>query len=187
MCMKVKDNDMITTQQASPLKASDLLPSLLIRASAIPFVFFVFTQLLDFPIFKTEIIAAIIIYAVALSIWSKLWMVILPALLPVLDLTPWSGRILITEFDLFILITIAVSLLFKRINFSFLKHTGSIKWILLLFIISYTISTIMGYFYLKEAHTTSFYLYLTEYNSLRVAKGFFTALFFLPILAYEKD
>jgi len=117
---------------------------------------------------------------------SKTWMFILPALLPVLDLTPWSGKVLVTEFDLFIFSSIAVSLAYNRLDFTFLKKVGAIQWLILLLIISFTISTLIGYYILKTSQNTDFFLYLTENNSLRVAKGFFTALFFLPILAYEK-
>jgi hypothetical protein len=124
-------------------------------------------------------------YAIGLSCWSKLWLIILPALLPILDLTPWSGRILITEFDLLILTSIAISLLFNRLDFSFIKQLGAVKWLVLFLILSYSISTFSGYS-VKLLRPIPFYIYLTEYNSLCVAKGFFTALIFLPILAYEK-
>jgi len=167
-------------------KTTHLSASLLIRLLSVPFLVYITQQLLNFPTFKLELIIAITLYAIALSYWSKLWMIILPALLPVLDLTPWSGRILVTEFDFFIFSSITISLAFNRLDFTFFKTVGSIKWLILLLTISYSISTLIGYFSLKEIHSTDFHLYLTEYNSLRVAKGFFAALCFLPILAYEK-
>ncbi len=168
-------------------KTSFLTLSISSRLLSIFFLFFIVNQLINFSAFKTELIVAIAIYSIALSLWSKTWLIILPALLPVLDLTPWSGRILITEFDLFLLSSLAVSLVFNRYDFTFIKTSGAIKWVILLLIASYSISTLIGFFSLKQIHTTSFYLYLTEFNSLRVAKGFFSALFFLPILAYEKN
>ncbi|MDP2902545.1 MAG: hypothetical protein Q8N96_05500 [Methylovulum sp.] len=47
-------------------------------------------------------------------------------------------------------------------------------------------STFIGYS-VKLLPPLPFYAYLAEYNSIRVAKGFFSALCFLPILAYEKN
>ena len=167
-------------------KILHLSASVLIRLLSVPLLISIAQQLLNFPTFKLELIFAVTLYVIALSYWSKLWMIILPILLPVLDLTPWSGRILVTEFDFFILSSIAISLAFNRLDFTFFKTVGSIKWLILLLTISYSISTLIGYFSLKEIHSTDFHLYLTEYNSLRVAKGFFAALCFLPILAYEK-
>lgn len=156
------------------------------KTASLLLLFFIAQQLLNFPVFKTELIAALIVYIIALSIYSKLWLIILPAILPILDLSPWSGRYLITEFDLFILTSLSISLFFARIDFSFTHKKGNIKWLILFMLISYSISTIIGFVSLKQADDTAFYLYLNEYNSLRVAKGFFLALLLLPVLSYEK-
>ena len=168
-----------------PSIAVDDVKSMLLRLGSIPLFYFIALQLIDFPVFTVPIIGLILLYAIGLSYCSKLWLIVLPALLPVLDLTPWSGRILVTEFDLFILTSIAISLLFNRLDFSFIKQLGIIKWFMLLLIVSYGISTYLGYS-MELLQPLPFYIYLTEYNSLRVAKGFFAALIFLPILAYEK-
>ena len=64
----------------------------LIAFSAIPFVL---NDAMSFPVYPFAIVSALLIYGLLLSFYSKLWMLVLPAILPVFDLTPWSGRILI--------------------------------------------------------------------------------------------
>lgn len=167
---------------SDPIRITSILP----RLGSILLFFFIVTQLINFPVFTIPLIGILILYAIGLSYWSKLWLIILPALLPVLDLTPWSGRILVTEFDLVILTSIAGSLLFNRLDFSFIKQLRAVKWLILFLILSYGISTFIGYS-VKLLPPSPFYIYLAEYNSIRVAKGFFAALCFLPILAYEKN
>jgi VanZ family protein len=51
---------------------------------------------------------ALLAFAAALWRWPWLWLAIVPAALPVLDLTPWSGRALLGAFDLFVLVGLAV-------------------------------------------------------------------------------
>ena len=48
------------------------------------------------------------IYAALLWRWTGLWLVVVPALLPVYDLAPWSGWLVVGETDFFILITLGV-------------------------------------------------------------------------------
>ncbi|NOQ63646.1 MAG: hypothetical protein GQ582_03960 [Methyloprofundus sp.] len=176
---------MQTTHKMPPAHSSNAL-LLFFKVLAIPFVCVIAIQLFDFPDFKISLVLIFAIYVYALVKNSKLWLVILPAVLPVLDLTPWTGRVLVTEFDLLILCSVCVALLLGRLDFSFLKNIGAVKWLLALLILAYTLSTLMGFFALEQVASPEFYPYLLEYNSLRVAKGFFTALVFLPMLAYER-
>ncbi len=63
--------------------------------------------LLRYPLAAAWLIAALAIYGVALLRWPNAWLVVLPALLPVLDLAPWTGWLFLDEFDLFAMVTIA--------------------------------------------------------------------------------
>src|SRR5262249_48623099 len=52
--------------------------------------------------------AALAVYVAALWRWPSLWLVVLPAMLPALDFTPWTGWTLIGEPDCFALLTIGI-------------------------------------------------------------------------------
>ncbi len=51
---------------------------------------------------------ALALFGAALWRWPWLWLAVVPATLPVLDLTPWSGRVLLSAFDLFVLVGLGV-------------------------------------------------------------------------------
>jgi hypothetical protein len=51
---------------------------------------------------------ALLLYVLALWRWPPLWLAVIPAVLPAVDLTPWTGWTRIGEPDLFILVTIGI-------------------------------------------------------------------------------
>ncbi len=61
----------------------------------------------DFPVLPGLLLA--LLAAATLVVWRRpaLLFLIVPAALPVLDLAPWSGRVLVDEFDLLLLATLA--------------------------------------------------------------------------------
>ena len=157
------------------------------KLAALALVIFISISIIDFPAYKIPLSIALVSYAILLWRFSHIWLIVLPALLPILDLTPWTGRILVTEFDFFILSTIAVALWECRFSFVFYKNNKIIIWLLIGLIFSYLISTINGYLQLPEQSNAPFYIYHSALNSLHISKGFFSALFFLPLLAFEKQ
>jgi len=68
---------------------------------------------LAYPGPQTILALALGVYALALARDPGTWLVVVPALLPVLDLAQWTGSIYIDEFDLLVMTTIAV-LCFRR-------------------------------------------------------------------------
>jgi hypothetical protein len=52
---------------------------------------------------------ALLLFGAALWRWPWLWLAAVPAVLPVLDLTPWSGRTVLEAFDLFALVGLGVA------------------------------------------------------------------------------
>ena len=68
----------------------------------------VLAGVMQFPMANTSLAVALIVYAAVLFWRFELWLVVVPALLPVLDFAPWSGALFVDEFDLFVVTTIAV-------------------------------------------------------------------------------
>ncbi|MEP2602009.1 MAG: hypothetical protein ABJH28_11075 [Paraglaciecola sp.] len=86
------------------MKISVIMPSLLLATLCL-------YGLWHFPIAQTSLLIAIVIY-VALLLYKPLsWLIILPLITVGLSLSPWSGRFIFNEHDIFVLITIAVGLL----------------------------------------------------------------------------
>ncbi|WP_462330066.1 VanZ family protein [Thiohalocapsa halophila] len=69
----------------------------------------VIAGLLLYPVGQLWLAAALLLFGAALWRWPWLWLAVVPAALPVLDLTPWSGRVLLNAFDLFVLVGLAVA------------------------------------------------------------------------------
>lgn len=64
--------------------------------------------LASYPIGAAFLGVALLVYGAALWRWPLLWFLLIPALLPALDLSPITGRLLLDEFDLVVLVTLAV-------------------------------------------------------------------------------
>lgn len=62
----------------------------------------------QFPSAPLIVAGALAAYAWLLRRDPWIWLLVLPALLPVLDLAPYTGRLLLSEFDLLVLVTLAV-------------------------------------------------------------------------------
>ncbi len=163
------------------------------RAARITFGLFLLTVVawfvVGFPIFRAPLAAAFGVYAICLVRWPRLWLVALPGLLPVFDLAPWSGRFFFNEFDAVVLLTAGIFLLREMRNEDPIPIADSFTLALAGLTISYSISAAIPLLDLAPITPDSFANYLSPYNSLRVAKGFFWSLLLLGPLrqAIAKD
>jgi len=66
--------------------------------------------LFHYPIAPMLLAAAIAAYALVLLRYPLAWLVVVPALLPVLDLAPWTGWHALDEFDAVVLTSLAIGL-----------------------------------------------------------------------------
>jgi hypothetical protein len=135
-----------------------------------------------YPLSGALLGAALSVYAAVLWFRPHAWLVLVPALLPILDLGPWSGWIFFNEFDLLVLATVAVG--YARLGRSHRRQpldrmTVMLAWLLAL---SYAVSLARGLLPLEPLDDNAFSSYLSHYNSLRVAKGFFWVVLLLPLL-----
>ncbi len=141
--------------------------------------------LFHYPIGRNWLFLALLTYAAMLWFNPSFWFFVIPAALPILDLSPWTGWFFFDEFDLLVLVTLAVNWCRrKRIDKKRSMPGWALIWITL-FALVYTISTIKGLLPLPEYDANSFSNYYSRFNSLRVAKGFFSALLLIPLL--QKD
>jgi VanZ family protein len=128
----------------------------------------------------------LVIYAALLWWRPSWWLVWILALLPLLDFTPWTGRLFWTEYDTLLLTTIGICYL--RLHASLRVQTilnFPAKILLTLFVISTAISLGVGLFPLESIDQNAFSNYFSSYNALRTVKALLFALAFIPLLAYE--
>ena len=138
--------------------------------------------LFDYPVAPLALGLFLLGYAMLLAYMPYAWLIVIPALLPLMDFAPWTGRFFFDEFDLLILTTLAYYFWHKP------KHDQrsllNIPSILLLtiFTLFYGISILRGLLPLPAINANSFNHYYSHFNSLRVGKGYLWSLLLLPFL-----
>ncbi len=61
---------------------------------------------LHHPLWPVAAACGFAVWALAVSRWPALWLSVVPAALPLANLSPWSGWIVFDEFDLLLLATL---------------------------------------------------------------------------------
>ncbi len=129
--------------------------------------------------------AALVGYGVALWRSGSLWLLVLPALLPVLDLSPWTGRLLLDEFDLLILLTLALGYWrgFDRLPAPW--ESPLQRWAVILLLVSWALAMAMGLWPLLDEGE----VLISSHSPLEawmVGKGLLWALLLLPLLRRQR-
>src|ERR1700688_408377 len=97
-----------------------------------------------YPLPIWPLVAVLICYGAALWRWPALFLVVVPATLPALDLAIWTGWTLIGESDFVILTSLGVLLCRDPPSWRDLFPRGRAGVVLLLFIASFGISALIG-------------------------------------------
>jgi VanZ family protein len=136
---------------------------------------------INYPLAPWLLGTALTLYTLALWRWPSLWLAVIPAVLPALDLTPWTGWTRVGEPDLFVLVTIGILALRTPPRRADFVVEGLAAVVLALTVVSYLLSVALG-LALPGPAEGSDNPYLRPDNALRLAKGFFIALALLPFL-----
>ena len=163
---------------ATPVPLLQQVFALLILAGAI-------YAIVHYPLHPSWLAAGLILYTVLLWYYPAAWLVAIPALLPTLDLTPWSGRFFLNEFDIVVLWTIALG--WWRYPIAVGRSILIPGAVLIIGLVTTVqlLSILLGLFPLAPLDANAFSNYYSPYNSLRVSKGFWWALLLLPLLKSE--
>ena len=135
-----------------------------------------------YPILPALAISLLLAYAAALWRWPLLWLAVVPAALPALDLGPWTGWTMVEEPDLVVLATIAVLLLRAPPRRGDLVLRGLSGAAVLLATIACIVGVIVALTRADLPTASSAIVELSPLDPLRVAKGFAIALVLLPFL-----
>lgn len=144
-----------------------------------------FYCIIRFP-FRNTPLAPILLVCAGLLAWRPRWcLFLLPALLPVLDLAPWTGWFFIEEIDLLLLLTTAIA--YWRLDASTLgaRLPPFAMTCMAIITFAYLIGVWRGLMPLQAIDVNSFTDYLSTYNSLRIGKSWFWAMLLLPIMLHH--
>lgn len=144
-------------------------------------------SLANFPFHAWALALGLGIYAFALYRRRDIWIAALPAMVPVLDVTMWSGRFFWTEYDIFLLVTLTILILPARGQRSESAPSDPPLQLSPIVIpsligLSVVISTAIQLVPWPALQLDSFFDYKSPFNALRVAKGFLWGLAFSPFL-----
>ena len=135
-----------------------------------------------YPLPVWPLAAALIAYAAALWRWPATFLLLLPIVIPALDLGLWTGWMVVGESDLFILVTLAVLLLRAPPQPADIAPGGCFRATLLLLIVAYAVSTAIGLASPLGYTGHSDNPFLRPDNALRLAKAVTEALALLPFI-----
>ena len=116
----------------------------------------------------------------ALWRWPAAWLVVVPTALPLLDLAPWTGRFFWDEFDLLMLVTLAVALWQGQLKVA-AWQVPKLNILLALFVPLTFASLVLGLLPLQAWDLNAWSAYWSHYNSLRLAKGLLWGLVFFGL------
>ncbi|MGY6276606.1 VanZ family protein [Methylomonas sp. MgM2] len=168
--------DYVSSAERLSINKSRLLPAGLIGILIV-------YQVIQYPV-KPGLLALFLCgYCYVLSRWPLSGLFVLPASLPLMDFAPWTGRFYFDEFDLTILSTIMMFMIRQpdsaeqRPTFRFIDY-----FIIDAFVLLLCISFFIGLLPLQNIDANSFSSYYSQYNALRVVKGFFWVVLLGPYL-----
>src|SRR5450830_751277 len=111
-----------------------------------------------------------------------LWLFCLPALLPVLDLAPWTGWFFLEEIDLLLLLTVACGYWQLHKRPAAMRLSAATRLWLLLCCLAWLAALLRGLLPLPPWDANAYNNYLSSYNSLRLGKAWAWAMLLLPLL-----
>jgi hypothetical protein len=136
-----------------------------------------------YPASRPAMAAGLAVYAALLLYRPALWLLVVPAMLPVFDLAPWTGWFFFEELDLLLLATAAVGYWrWGPVPGNPVRLAPGVKPGLALVASCAAFAAWHGLQPLPPLDANSFSSYLSPYNSLRVAKGFAWAALLLPLM-----
>ncbi|MBC7634664.1 MAG: hypothetical protein H7251_03580, partial [Acetobacteraceae bacterium] len=111
---------------------------------------------------------------------GEAWLLVIPAVLPAYDLSPWSGWLVVGASDFFILTTIAIMALRHPPQWVDFWPGRTAAWVAGPFLAFFTLSTLIG-IAVPPPPGGSDNLYLTAWETIRLAKPFWAAFILLGL------
>lgn len=180
--------DVLTADSISPVTPAQRI----LQAAALACACALLAAVWSYPLGGAWLGAGILAYLWVLRRWPHAWLVLVPAALPVLDLTPWTGRFYFDEFDCLLAATIAARAWpWPGPHAQSARATGQGSSVagaaVALFGLSCLLSVLIGALPFPPPGLNGFSHYYSPYNGLRMAKGAAWALLLWPLLRDELE
>lgn len=136
-----------------------------------------------FPVAQLPLAIALLMYFAALSYNPRIWLIVIPAVIPALDLTPLSGWFFWESSDFFLLATLMAWLWYGWTPGHVLHRPRGTQVLLAVLLgASFGSSTLVGLWPMAPIDANAFNSYFSDYYALRAGKGFFWILLLLPLM-----
>lgn len=139
----------------------------------------------NYPLGSVNLIVALSLYACLIVTIPRAPLILIPALLPVLDLAPLTGRFFLDEFDLLLLTTFIMANCRAPTGHQAPRMPRIATMLLSLFVFSALIAAVRGMLPLSWPDLNSFNNYFSPLNGLRSIKGLIWSLLAIPLLRRE--
>lgn len=139
------------------------------------------------PILPVCLLLGLVVYAWLLWRWREAWLLVIPALVPVLNLSHLSGRFVFDEFDLFVLATLAMAAWRWDARRGLPRLPRLPAWGLFAFTGVMAIGVLTALYPWRLPLAWDWTHYTSPYNALRAAKGFVWALLLFALLAQSEQ
>jgi hypothetical protein len=160
--------------------------TLLRRALAVLLTAVLALALYRYPFAKLSLVCGFLFCAWILCRFSGAWLIVVPALLPVFDLAPWSGWFFFDELDFVVMLTLLIGL-WQNPPSCERRAVPHLLWFgVLLLATSYLVSLVIGLFPLEPLDANAFSNYYSRYNSVRMSKGFAAALALFALFLHRR-
>ncbi len=137
----------------------------------------------DYPAFKPLLAGFLLAYCALLLRWPLLWLAVLPACVPLLQLAHWSGRLFLEDLDIVFVFTLAVLLWQVPSGPRSTRLPIGIHLVALALAGSYLASLAIGLMPWPDWRAPDFLAsFVSQANALRLFKGFFWAMLFSPFV-----
>ncbi len=133
----------------------------------------------SYPLPPLPLAVGLLVYTLALIRFPSIWLLVLPPVIAGLDLSPWTGWMLLGEQDLFLLATIGVLGWRAMPVADDVALPPRLAWVTGLFVVAMTISLGIGIAVAQPAGGTD-NIYLSWLNGLRMTKPLLTGLTLMP-------
>lgn len=138
---------------------------------------------IDYPVFKPLLGGFLLVYGALLYRWPLLWLAVLPACVPLLQLAHWSGRLFLEDLDIVFVFTLASLLWQVPASHRQTRLPFAIHLVTLALLLSYLASLAIGLMPWPDWRAPDFLAsFLSQANALRMSKGFLWAMLFSPFV-----
>ncbi len=160
-------------------------PKMLAWAISIALAILGSVLLLHYPVFRPLLTGFLLIFGVSLLKWPRVWLAVLPASVPLLELAHWSGRLFLEDLDIVFIFTLAALLWQAKSATSqpLFRLPLRVHLVVSLLLLSYLSSLLIGLLPWPNWGAPDFLAnFLSQANALRMFKGFFWAMLFSPFV-----